>query len=219
VRRVEPGFRAGSGPLIVQLGRWDRLKDPLGVLEAFVRHVPARLDAHLLLAGPAVDAVTDDPEGRLVLDELEAAWTALPLSDRRRVTVATLPMDDLEENGAIVNALQRQADVVVKKSLHEGFGLGISEALWKRRPVVATRVGGIPEQVIDGVTGVLVDDAADLAGFGSVVAELLDHPSQARALGRRGHWIVRRRFLAHRQLAVWARVVRAARGATSPVRG
>jgi trehalose synthase len=207
VLRVEPGFRLGRGPLIVHLGRWDRLKDAVGVLDAVVHQVPAALGAHLVLAGPAVDAVTDDPEEGVILDELERAWTSLPLAERRRVTVATLPMDDLEENGAIVNALQRQADLVVKKSLQEGFGLGVTEALWKRRPVVATRVGGIPEQVQHGVSCVLVDDPTDVAAFGSAVSALLEQPERASALGQRGHLIVRRRFLAPRQIVEWAEVI------------
>ena len=208
VLRDGAGLRLGSAPLIAHLGRWDRLKDPVGVMQAIVDHVPARLDAHLILAGPDVHAVTDDPEDAGVFAELERAWTALSPARRRRVTIAALPMDDRDENAAIVNALQRQADVVVKKSLQEGFGLGVTEALWKRRPVVATRVGGIREQVLHGRTGLLVDDPTDLDAFGRAVTATVEQPTLARALGRNGHVLVRRRFLSHRHLLEWAETLR-----------
>ena len=79
-----------------------------------------------------------------------------------RVHLVSLPMDDLDENAAMVNALQRRADIVVQKSLAEGFGLTVAEAMWKRRPVIGTRVGGIQDQIVDGVSGLLVDDPRDL---------------------------------------------------------
>ena len=110
-------------------------------------------EPHLVLAGPDVFAVADDPEGVDVLEETEAAWRELPPRVRRRVHLALLPMDDADENAVIVNALQRRADVVVQKSLAEGFGLTVSEAMWKARPVVASDVGGIRDQIEDGVTG------------------------------------------------------------------
>jgi trehalose synthase len=92
-------------------------------------------------------------------------------------------MADLEENAAIVNALQRRAAVVVQKSLSEGFGLTVTEAMWKRRPVVAGAVGGIRDQVVDGETGVLVDDPTDLDAVGAAIARLLAQPTEARRLG------------------------------------
>ena len=122
-------------------------------------------EPHLVLAGPDVFAVADDPEGAEVLEETEAAWRELPPRVRRRVHLALLPMDDADENAVIVNALQRRADVVVQKSLAEGFGLTVSEAMWKARPVVATDVGGIRDQIEDGVTGRLVEPR-DLRAFG-----------------------------------------------------
>src|SRR6478735_11346292 len=104
-------------PLVVQISRWDRLKDPLGVLAGFVEHTRADEDPHLVLAGPDVTAVADDPEGAQVLAEVESAWNDLPRAARRRVHLALLPMDDSDENAIIVNALQRRADVVVQKSI------------------------------------------------------------------------------------------------------
>jgi trehalose synthase len=144
--------------LVVQVSRWDRLKDPLGVMDGFANHVAGRTDAHLVLAGPATAGVSDDPEGAEVLQECVAAWSRLPAETRARVHLACLPMDDVEENAAIVNALQRSAVVGVQKSLAEGFGLTVAEAMWKGRPVVASRVGAIQDQVTDGVSGLLLDD-------------------------------------------------------------
>ena len=98
-----------DSPLLAQVSRWDALKDPLGVLAAFAEHVHAEGEPHLLLAGPDVRAVADDPEGAAVFAQAEAAWHALPPDVRRRVHLALLPMEDAEENAVIVNALQRRA--------------------------------------------------------------------------------------------------------------
>src|SRR5450631_1657220 len=92
-------------------------------------------------------------------------------------------MDDNEENAAIVNALQRHSSVVVQKSLAEGFGLTVAEAMWKARPVVASRLGGIQDQIEHGVSGVLLDDPLDLQAFGSAVNALLNDPGAATAMG------------------------------------
>jgi trehalose synthase len=185
-------------PLVVQISRWDRLKDHAGVMTGFAEHVAARSDAHLILAGPTVHSVADDPESAEVLDEVVAVWRELPHARRTRVHLACLPMGDIEENAAIVNALQRRATVVVQKSLQEGFGLTVAEAMWKARPVVASAVGGILDQVEDGVTGVLLDDPADLDTFGELVLGLLSDPERARAIGVRAREHVRRYFLANR---------------------
>jgi trehalose synthase len=109
-------------------------------------------------------------------------------------------MDDLEENAAIVNALQRRAHVVAQKSLAEGFGLTVAEAMWKGRPVVASRVGGIQEQVVDGESGLLLDDPHDLEGFGRLVRELLDDLEKADRMGAEARRRVRHEFLGVRHL-------------------
>jgi trehalose synthase len=187
-------------PLVVQVSRWDRLKDPLGVLAGFAEHVHAEDEhPHLVLAGPDVAAVADDPEGAEVLEEVEAAWHDLPRGVRRHVHLALLPMDDPDENAVIVNALQRRADVVVQKSLAEGFGLTVSEAMWKGRPVVASRVGGIQDQIEDGRTGWLVG-ATDLAEFGDRVTRLLADPHAAERMGEAAQARVRDHFLGPRHL-------------------
>jgi trehalose synthase len=186
-------------PLLAQVSRWDRLKDPGGILAAFAEHIHARDEPHLLLAGPDVTAVADDPEGAEVFDEIEAAWHELPQRVRRRVHLALLPMDDADENAVIVNALQRRADVVAQKSLAEGFGLTVSEAMWKGRPVVASQVGGIQDQIEDGRTGYLVDPT-DLAAFGDRVNRLLADPHAAERMGEAAQTRVRELFLGPRHL-------------------
>ena len=188
-------------PLVVQVSRWDRLKDHIGVMQGFAEHVAPATGAHLILAGPNVNAVADDPEGAEVLDEAEAAWRELPAARRSRVHLSCLPMADIEENAAIVNALQRHATIVVQKSLQEGFGLTVAEAMWKSRPVVASAVGGIQDQIEDGVTGVLLEDPTDLDTFGRLVRELLDDPERARQIGARAREYVRSHFLANRHAA------------------
>jgi trehalose synthase len=190
--------------LVVQVSRWDVLKDPIGVMRGFVDHVLPHADGHLVLAGPAVEAVADDPEGSAVLEQTIAAWSDLPADARARVHLATLPMEDGEENAAIVNALQRHATVVVQKSLAEGFGLTVAEAMWKGRPVVASRIGGIQDQIENGKTGLLVDDPRDLAEFGRAVTSLLKDPDWARQLGRNAQENVRDRFLGPRHLLEYA---------------
>jgi len=187
-------------PLLAQVSRWDRLKDPLGVLGAFVEHVRYTEDPHLLLAGPDVTAVTDDPEGHEVFLEVEAAWRELPRAARRRIHLALLPMEDADENAVMVNAVQRRSDVVAQKSLAEGFGLTVSEAMWKGRPVVASDVGGIREQIEDGRTGFLVGPR-DLEAFGGRVSELLANPHDAERMGEAGLTRVREHFLGPRHLA------------------
>jgi trehalose synthase len=188
-----------DSPLLAQVSRWDALKDPLGVLAAFAEHVHAQAEPHLLLAGPDVRAVADDPEGADVFADAEAAWHELPADVRRRVHLALLPMQDAEENAVIVNALQRRADVVAQKSLAEGFGLTVAEAMWKGRPVVATRVGGIQDQIEDGVTGCLVA-SRDLRAFGERVSALLQDPHAAERMGEAAQARVRDVFLGPRHL-------------------
>jgi trehalose synthase len=189
---------AYDDPLVVQVSRWDRLKDPMGVMIGFAEHIAAATDAHLILAGPSVHSVADDPEGAEVLDEVERAWRELPHARRSRVHLACLPMADIEENAAIVNALQRHATVVVQKSIMEGFGLTVAEAMWKSRPVVASAVGGIQDQIEEGVTGLLLEDPNDLDAFGHKTLSVLRDPTVGRDLGERAHELVRRQFLANR---------------------
>jgi len=181
--------------LAVQVSRWDRLKDPVGLIQAFAHHGPDDSDAHLLVVGPAVDGVSDDPESAEAYAEARSAWRSLSPAARRRIHLVRIPMDDPEENATVVNAVQRRADVIVQKSLAEGFGLTVAEAMWKRRPVVASRVGGVQDQIVHGESGVLVDDPADLAAFGRAIGDLLADRGAARAMGEAAHARVCDRFL------------------------
>ena len=190
-----------GAPLVVQVSRWDRLKDPVGVINGFAEHVaPRESESHLMLAGPSVEAVADDPEGAEVLDESRDAWAELPEEVARRVHLATLPMDDSEENAAIVNAIQRKATVVVQKSLAEGFGLTVAEGMWKARPVVASKIGGIQDQIVDEESGLLIPDPKDLKAYGERVATLLENPDRAQEIGDAARERVRNDFLGPRHL-------------------
>jgi len=207
-----------DSPLVVQVSRWDRLKDPVGVIAGFVEHVRADEEPHLVLAGPDVTAVADDPEGAEVLAEVETAWRELPRATRGRIHLALLPMDDPDENAVIVNALQRRADVIVQKSIAEGFGLTVAEAMWKGRPVVATAVGGIQDQIEDGRTGQLVDPD-DLAAFGERVGALLADPHGAERMGAAAQARVRDRFLGPRHLSQYVKLLDRVLAGGGPPRG
>jgi trehalose synthase len=169
-------------PLVVQVSRWDPLKDMAGVMHGFARYVAPFCDGYLVLAGPAVAGVTDDPEGAAVFADCLLQWQDLPAPVRNRILLVTLPLDDPDENAAMVNALQRHASVIVQKSLAEGFGLTVAEGMWKSRPVVGSAVGGIIDQISPG-SGVLLPDPHDLEAFGSAVRELLTDPAEADRIG------------------------------------
>jgi trehalose synthase len=181
--------------LVTQISRWDRLKDPLGVLTMFADHVHPVAEAHLVLAGPSVDSVSDDPEGAAVLAAVQRHWERLPGPIRARVHLASLPMEDAEENAAIVNALQRRSNVVIQKSLAEGFGLTVAEAMWKERPVVASGVGGIQDQIVDGDSGILIANPRRLDEFGAATVSLLLDPARASVMGQAARLRVRDHFL------------------------
>ena len=191
----------GDVRVVVQVSRWDRLKDMAGVLTAFATSL-SRLpsDTHLMLVGPDVLGVSDDPEGAEVLFECVDLWKTLPIQARQRVHLISLPMDDVDENAHLVNALQRHATVVVQKSLVEGFGLTVTEPMWKNRPVVASAVGGIQDQIVDGESGLMLADPADLGGFTDLIATVLDDDNLAQRLGDAAGKRVRDQYLGDRHL-------------------
>jgi trehalose synthase len=205
---VRPG---PADPVVVQVSRWDRLKDMSGVMRGFAEYVVPSGAGYLMLVGPMMSGVTDDPEGALVLAECVAQWRGLPAAARARVLLVTLPLDDVEENAAMVNAIQRHATVIVQKSLAEGFGLTVAEGMWKGRPVVGSAVGGILDQIAGG-TGVLLSDPADLATFGSQVRRLLDSPDDARLMGAAGWAHIRENYVGDRHLILWAQLIDATIG-------
>jgi trehalose synthase len=190
-----------EAPVLVQVSRWDRLKDMSGVLTAFADRLAELDPAHLLLVGPPVDDVTDDPGGAEVLGDCLQAWRHLPASARGRVHIASIPIDDLDENATVINAVQRYATVVAQKSLAEGFGLTATEAMWKGRPVVASAVGGLVDQITDGQDGLLVADPRDLPAFATAVARVLNDRDLAVRLGRMGRIRVEQEYLADRNFA------------------
>jgi len=192
--------------LVTQVSRWDRLKDMAGVMSGFAGFVAGRVDAHLALVGPATAEVSDDPEGAEVFAECVAAWEALPTHARRQVSLVTLPMDDIDENAAMVNALQRHSTVIVQKSLEEGFGLTVAEGMWKAKALVASRVGGIAEQIAPG-TGLLLDDPADLAAYGEILASLLERPAEIAELGERARQHVVDTFVGDMHLMRYANLI------------
>ena len=197
-------------PLVVQVSRWDTLKDHAGVMRAFCDEVCAgkvARGAHLVLAGPNVHAVADDPEGAQVLDSLTASWRQLPHVGRAYIDLVSLPMTDVEENAAIVNALQRHAAIIVQKSLFEGFGLTVTEAMWKAKPIIASRIGGIQDQIEHGVHGLLVDDPADLGEFQAALLRLLDDPDYAQELGHNARERVKERYLGIRHLLEYEQLI------------
>ncbi len=166
-------------PIVTQISRFDRLKDPVGVTRAY--HIVKRyFDCQLVLAG---GGAADDPEGDAVLEEVKDA-----AGDDADIHILNLPPWSALE----INALQRGSTIIVQKSLREGFGLTVSEALWKRKPVVASAVGGIPIQVIHKHTGLL---AHSIEGTAYQIRFLLSNPAVAQKLGEQGHEHVREHFL------------------------
>jgi trehalose synthase len=176
-----------------------------GVLESFATHVAGLLpddDVHLFLVGPDVSGVSDDPEGVQVLAECTEAWRGLLRTQRQRISLVSLPMQDTDENAAIVNAVQRHASIVAQKSLVEGFGLTVAEAMWKARPVVGGAVGGILDQITDGEDGLLAEPL-DYEGFGAALRKLFADLGEAHRMGLAAQEKVRRQFLPDRQLTQW----------------
>jgi trehalose synthase len=171
-------------PVLTQISRFDRLKDPLGVIAAY-RMVRRRHKCQLVLAG---GGAPDDPEGEQVLHEVQEA-----AADDPDIHVLLLPpFSDLE-----INALVRGSTVVMQKSIREGFGLTVSEALWKKTPVIGSAVGGIKLQVIDGVTGFLVHS---IEGAANRVTQLLSDRKLCERMGENGFEHVKQNFLVTRQV-------------------
>ena len=168
-----------SRPIVTQISRFDRLKDPVGVVHAY-QIVKRYMDCQLVLAG---GSASDDPEGEIVLEEVRREAKNDP-----DIHLLNLPPWSALE----INALQRASTVIVQKSLREGFGLTVTEALWKKKPVVASAVGGIPAQVIHKHTGLLVHS---IEGTAYQIRFLLSNPALAQKLGEQGHDHVREHFL------------------------
>jgi len=187
-------------PFITQISRFDRLKDPVGVIEAY-KLARKRVECQLVLAG---GGATDDPEGAEVLAEVKERAEGDP-----NIKILELPhFSDLE-----INALQRASDVVIQKSLKEGFGLTVTEALWKGTPVIGGAVGGIKAQVINDVTGYLV---YSVEGCAKRIEELLKDPEKRTRIGNNGRELVRSRFLLTKHIKNYLLLMLATKSALDP---
>ena len=175
-------------PIITQISRFDRAKDPAGVIKIF-KKVKSKIDCRLVLCG---SMAVDDPEGIKVYEQILNC--AQKMIDNKDIIIFNI------ESDILVNVLQRISSVIIQKSIKEGFGLTVSEALWKETPVVASNVGGIPLQITDGENGFLVKPL-DYNGFADRIIYLLENPSKAEQIGKKGKERVREKFLITRLLA------------------
>lgn len=220
--RFVPADEAGGvgllfRPIVTQISRWDRLKGFKPLLDGFVRlkerasrQPPAdgrhqrRLEmVRLVLAGPEPAAVADDPEAQEVLEELTAAYAALPPALQNDVAVVSLPMSVRKNNELIVNALQRCSSVVVQNSIQEGFGLTVTEAMWKHTAVLGSRACGIRQQIRDGVDGRLVQNPEDPEEIAVRLGGLLGDMAGRIALGRNAQRRAHDEFLVFTQVRHW----------------
>jgi trehalose synthase len=171
-------------PIITQISRFDKWKDPEGMIKIF-KLIQRKVDCHLILAG---SMATDDPEGQEIFENLEK------LVEQEKDIRLIINAPDI-----LINALQRASNVIVQKSIKEGFAITVSEALWKGTPVVTSNVGGIPSQVINGKNGFLLDPK-DYAGFAEKISYLIQHPTVAKQMGDFGKTYVKDNFLITRHL-------------------
>jgi trehalose synthase len=204
-------------PIVVQVSRWDRLKGWTPLLDAFVRlkqrsrtgrskEHQRRLDIlRLVLVGPDPRSIADDPEGLEVIQELSERYLQLDPTVQADVALLTLPMVSRRENAYMVNAIQRCATVVVQNSIQEGFGLTVTEAMWKRAPVLGSRACGLRQQIRDRIDGRLIDDPNDSENIASVLDEMLADRAQRNSLGQAGQRRVYEEFLVFTQLGKWLR--------------
>ncbi len=171
-------------PIILQVSRFDRFKDPIGVINAY-KIVKKYNECRLVLAG---SPATDDPEGAAILNEVKEY-----AGNDADIHILLLPPDNHME----INALQRMADVILQKSIKEGFGLTVSEAMWKEKPVIGGAVGGIPLQIVHGITGFVV---YSVEGAAFRIRQFLNNPDMAGRMGRNGKEYVKNNFLLTRQI-------------------
>ena len=176
-----------SRPIVTQVSRFDRLKDPVGVVQAY-KLAKKYVDCQLVLAG---GGASDDPEGAAVLQEVKEA-----AGDDPDIIILDLPPWCAVQ----INAIQRASTIIVQKSLKEGFGLTVTEALWKGKPTIASAVGGIPNQIIHKLTGVLVHS---IEGCAFQIRYLLTHPEFARSIGANGREHVKENFLMTTNVKRW----------------
>ena len=193
-------------PILTQISRFDKWKDPLGVLEVF-NLVKEKVDCRLILCG---SMAMDDPEGLAIYEKVKEK--AKPYLKNRDVILLTI------ENNLLVNVLQRTSDVIIQKSTKEGFGLTVTEALWKGKPVIASRIGGIPLQIEDGVNGFLLPPD-DTQGFAEKIITILKQPKLGQKLGKNGKEVVREKFLITRLLYDYLDLITSVTAGNTPLNG
>jgi trehalose synthase len=203
--------------MILQVSRWDRLKGFAPLMDAFVelkkedgrgiertelhrRHIQL---ARLVLAGPDPESIQDDPEGLDVLEELKQRYLAMTPRLQHDVALITLPMGSRKHNALLVNALQRAATIVVQNSIQEGFGLTVTEAMWKNAAVIGTRAVGIRQQIEHGEHGLLVDDPEDSRALADAMDSFLGDTAARDHCARSARRRVHDEFLVFTQLRKW----------------
>jgi trehalose synthase len=207
-------------PLVVQISRWDRLKGFLSLMKGFVelkdnmstysnhsaRNVRRLEMVHLVLAGPDPNFVNDDPEGNEVLSELSQYYLSLPPSIQQYISILKLPMSSRKNNELIVNALQRVASVIVQNSSKEGFGLTVTEAMWKSKPVIGTTTCGIKQQIQDNLDGLLIENTFSEKEIASKLSYALERPKEREVWGYYAQKKVIENFLIFSQIKNWLKL-------------
>lgn len=209
-------------PIVTQISRWDRLKGFTPLLRGFARmketsfldrHAASERDrrrlslSRLVLAGPDPESVSDDPEGQEVFNEICGLWHDLPPELQRDVAIITLPMTSRRINALMVNALQRCSSVIAQNSLREGFGLTVTEGMWKRRPVLGTYAAGLREQVKDGVHGRRTPQAEDPESIALTLREMMGADEERKTWARNARRRVSERYLVFTQVRRWLEVL------------
>lgn len=207
-------------PVLTQISRWDRLKGFGPLLEAFVllkgrtpaqprsaRHQLSIDHARLVFAGPDPAGVQDDPEAEETLAELCRRWCGLPSDLQHEIAILKLPMTSVKENALMVNALQRCSTIVAQNSIREGFGLTVAEAMWKALPVMGGAAAGIRAQVVDGITGRLVDNPENPQAIASTLDAMLMDVKEREVWGRNARDRVSRELLIFNELQRWLQLL------------
>jgi trehalose synthase len=207
-------------PVLTQISRWDRLKGFGPLLDAFVilktrkpaearsgRHQLYIDHARLVLAGPDPGGVQDDPEAEETLAELCRRWSGLPPELQREIAILKLPLGSVKENALMVNALQRCSTIVAQNSIREGFGLTVAEAMWKALPVMGGAAAGVKAQVVDGITGRLVDDPEDPDAVANTLYAMLADDNEREVWGRNARDRVSREFLILGEVRRWLQLL------------
>jgi len=206
VQLLESGPLEPGTAVILQVSQWNRLNDPLTVIDWFVDHLAARTGAHLMLAGPDLRAVADDPRAPAILEQATDRVRRLPGALRARIHLAMLSSEDPQESAAVLNAIELRATIVLQQTRGGGFGMTALESMWKRRPVICSRVGAFEDYITDGVTG-LLRDPDDPDGLADAAMQLLANKERRERIGASARDRVQRHFLLPRELADWGALI------------